>query len=215
MRRENQRLGECPVRLRATPALPPVGYESFVELLDLLESLRNKELVGTARDPKTDSLLLHIESSPGDESTVREIKRLLSIDPNASLYTLDSDFVSTSPDSVSIRTRSIMSILFYLSQNVDTPRKHEEAGYVNVTRNADGSPFDWSATPGGSLFKIQSSQSRPRSAYLAIPYRGYWFYIADNDLESKSTFMLITQLFNLQAGNIKSMAPTLTIPVGN
>jgi len=34
-----------------------------------------------------------------------------------------------------------------------------------------------------------------------------------NDLESKSTFLQLTQLFRLQKGVAKSMGPTLTIPV--
>ena len=59
-----------------------------------------------------------------------------------------------------------------------------------------------------------SSTNRPANAFVAVPYRGAWFYIADNDLESKSTFMLLTQLFNLQAGQIKTVAPALTIGVG-
>ena len=50
-------------------------------------------------------------------------------------------------------------------------------------------------------------------AFVAIPYRGEWFYLADNDLESKSTFMLLTQLFRLQAVAAKSAGPTLTLPV--
>jgi hypothetical protein len=44
-------------------------------------------------------------------------------------------------------------------------------------------------------------------------YRNQWFYLADNDLESKSTFMPLHQLFRLQAGAGKSAGPTLTFPV--
>jgi hypothetical protein len=84
---------------------------------------------------------------------------------------------------------------------------------VTVTRNKDGSKFDWDTTPAGSLFHIRQSEERPDLAFLAIAYRGHWFYLADNDLESKSTFMLLMPLFRLQAGAAKSTGPTLTIPV--
>jgi len=47
-----------------------------------------------------------------------------------------------------------------------------------------------------------------------VQHRGAWFPIRNSALESKSTFMLLSQLFNLQAGQIKSMAPALTIGVG-
>ena len=64
------------------------------------------------------------------------------------------------------------------------------------------------------VFSTSAKANRqPDMAFVAIPYRGQWFYLADNDLESKSTFMLLTQLFRLQAGAAKSAGPTLTLPV--
>ena len=100
-----------------------------------------------------------------------------------------------------------------VGHNVDTPKTHKVAGLVTVTRNQDGSEFDWGKTAGGSLFHIRQSKRQPDMAFVAIPYRGQWFYLADNDLESKSTFMLLSQLFRLQAGAAKSAGPTLTLPV--
>jgi hypothetical protein len=106
-----------------------------------------------------------------------------------------------------------MSIFFYLSHNVDTPEAHKAEGLVTVTRNKDGSEFDWSKTAGGSMFHVSQSETEPQGAFVAIPYRDQWFYLADNDLESKSTFMLMAQLFRLQAGAAKSAGPALTIPL--
>lgn len=40
-----------------------------------------------------------------------------------------------------------------------------------------------------------------------------WFYIADNDLNSKTTFTLLSFLFNLQAANKSGANPVLTYPV--
>ena len=48
----------------------------------------------------------------------------------------------------------------------------------------------------------------------AVRYRGYWFYIDNTDLHSKSTFALLRRLFFLQAGQFKDAAPVLTLPVG-
>ena len=52
------------------------------------------------------------------------------------------------------------------------------------------------------------------AAYVKIRYRDHYYYIADNDLESKSTFMLLTEIFNMQAGQGVALMPTLTLPVG-
>ena len=107
-----------------------------------------------------------------------------------------------------------MSILFYLSQMVDVPAEHVDAGLVVMTEDADGSRFDWEGTPAGKQFHIRQSSRRPRTAYLSVPYGDHWFYIANNDLETKASFMLLSQLFSLNAGAVTSANPTLTIPVG-
>ena len=63
--------------------------------------------------------------------------------------------------------------------------------------------------------KVRSKKwGKPDNAFVSVPYRGAWFYIADDDLNSKSTFTLLKQLFSLQAGQIKEAGPTLTLPVG-
>ena len=104
-------------------------------------------------------------------------------------------------------------MLFYLAQSVSVPAVDEQAGKVTVTRNADGSPFDWSEVTR-DLFQIKTSAARPVTAAVAARYRGHWFYIDDTDLDSKSTFALLSQLFALQAGPAESIRPALTLPVG-
>ena len=47
-----------------------------------------------------------------------------------------------------------------------------------------------------------------------LHYRGYWFYIDNADLESKTTFGLLVQLFNLETAGVPTNAPLLTLPAG-
>ena len=113
-----------------------------------------------------------------------------------------------------MRSRSIASVLYYLSQNVEVPENHKEAGLITVTKAKNGGVFNWDETPAGGFFQVRYNKSKPRNAYIAVPYRGVWFYIADDDVQSKSTFILLSQLFNLQSGQTKDAGPTLTLPVG-
>jgi len=64
-----------------------------------------------------------------------------------------------------------------------------------------------------SFITVHCSASEPEDAYVKVRHRGWWFYIEDTDLNTKSTFLLLVQLFNLQAGQITTIAPALTIPV--
>ncbi len=54
----------------------------------------------------------------------------------------------------------------------------------------------------------------PTGALVTVRYGGYYFSIMQNDLTSKNTFSLMKLLFQIQAGDIGSDAPILTIPVG-
>lgn len=114
---------------------------------------------------------------------------------------------------ISADTRSLVGVLYYLSHAVEPPREHVEAGLVTVTRGPSGEPFDWSDMLG-DLIRIRSSRSEPENAAVAVRHRGWWFFIADDDETSKSTLTLLAQLFALQAGEVETEAPVLTLPVG-
>jgi hypothetical protein len=51
----------------------------------------------------------------------------------------------------------------------------------------------------GSLFRIRVSQTEPQGASVVLFYRDHYYYLADDDLESKATFLLLTQLISLHA----------------
>lgn len=161
--------------------------------------------------PDHRELQLQIATVPEYADAIAEIKSLLGLDPNLSVYSIKGGIGLDYKNTVYIDTRPLGSIFFYLSHRVDTPESHMEK--VNTTRTSDGHKFDWSATAAGQLFHVHQSKDRPDDTPLATYYRDHWFYIADNDLESKSTFLLLTQLFRLQAGAAKGVIPTLTIPV--
>ena len=196
-----------------TPKTAPEHGQQFKRLMQLVETVAHEQLIAPRTDPETKEPQLEIKSSPEFAEQIREIKDMLGLDQTIQVYRVNGDFLKSSPDTISIHSRSLMSIFFYLSHHVDTPQSHQAAGLVTITRNKDGSVFDWGTTAAGSLFHIRQSNEQPDLAFVAIPYRGSWFYLADNDLESKSTFMLLMQLFRLQAGSAKSAGPALTLPV--
>jgi len=103
--------------------------------------------------------------------------------------------------------------MYFLSHGTDIPAGDADAGYVTVTPDHAGGTFDWLRITD-NLMHIKSSEARPRSAAVSVTHRGHWFYIDDSDLDSKSTFSLLGQLFALQAGGVKGITPVLTLPVG-
>ena len=102
--------------------------------------------------------------------------------------------------------------MYYLSQGVQVPEAHISKGLVTVTRSSDGGEFDWQDVLEG-MINVRVSAWPPGDAFIRVRYRNYWYYIAESDNNSKSTFSLLMQLFSLQAGGDKTGGPILTIPV--
>jgi hypothetical protein len=103
--------------------------------------------------------------------------------------------------------------MYYLSQAVDAPPADVQKGKVKTTKIETGDLFDWNILLGG-IFKIKTGPLRPADASISVSYRENWFYIDDSDLDSKSTFVMLSQIFSLQAGKAEGIVPLLTLPVG-
>lgn len=162
---------------------------------------------------------MHIHSSdllPDERKSVERLKELLNLKSplgkKEEEYELGYGVGFTKPHQIHIVTRSMTDILFYIAQAVDIPPLHIEKGLVTVTRKLNGGIFDWSELHKNQM-RIRFSETRPPDAYMTVPYRGFWFYIKDNDLDAKSTFLLLQTLADLQAGTAPSAAPVLTLPV--
>jgi hypothetical protein len=160
-----------------------------------------------------DTGLLFLDDNARNPEAVTIVRDLLSLPRDESRFRLTEDFTRKEIGVLRVRLRSVLGAMFYLSQGVDVPADHEKARLVTITRDADGRRFDWSRVLDGT-FRVKTSQTEPDRAAVKAFHRGHWFFIADDDLESKSTFMLLIQLFNMQAGRASLPVPLLTIPAG-
>jgi hypothetical protein len=150
-----------------------------------------------------------------DKKEREELNTLLGLSADLDEFKLNSNSIDIADHMLTLRTRSIMEVLFYLSHAIEVPDNDINAGLVTTTYNENGEIFDWSSNMSGKWLNVHSSKEEPSNAFVSIKYRGSWFYISDNDLNSKSTFMLLNYLFNLQSGNSGSGArPALTLPIG-
>jgi hypothetical protein len=200
-----------------TPAGEP-QYKKFKRMLELLKQIQAAGLIEISSELDLDKSIrvkVLLVSNPKYKSEIKELKLLLGITQQSNLFDISTNFLHPKENELIIRTRSIVSMLHYLSQNVEIPERHKEAGLVTITRTRDGGEFNWDKTPAGTMLKVRSQKrGKPDNAFISVPYRDFWFYIADNDLQSKSTFNLLSSLFSLQAGHIRASGPTLTLPVG-
>ena len=166
-----------------------------------------------SKDPNNPDVKIRIAEKALESSEVKRLCELLGLEHGRTDYPLTTETGTGGKDRIAAVPRSLMVSLFYVSQSVEVPLDDERSGRVTVTKDTQGGQFDWRQVVGG-LMEIHSSEQPPKNTYVAVRYRGNWFYINDNSLASKSTFSLLMQLFALQAGEIKSTAPVQTLPVG-
>jgi len=117
---------------------------------------------------------------------------------------------SSTYTNIHLRTRSVLGSIVYLTQGVTPPQSHIDKGLTFNTWPFPGPDND----KIDQVFKVQASPSRPQAS-LAVQYRGHWFYIDETDLTSKSTFLVLSEIYRLSlVGSDRSQAPLLTLPLG-
>ena len=111
-------------------------------------------------------------------------------------------------DEIAMVTRSMLEILFDLSASINVPPSHVEEGRTPGTRVFE------TDKPGGfrPLIKVLSGSQRPGDAFVAIPYRGQWFWVEDKDYPSKTMFSFLLILLSLTDVDPGKGAPIITIP---
>jgi hypothetical protein len=206
-----------------TPARAP-DYETFDDFALRFERLRLAGLVGVnwekkerETDPPGRDPQFWLRSPQDPRSPLAEdlaiVRRELGLEPGRDDFKLTAFPFRRQPDEVGIRCRSLLGILYFLSQGVQLPPDHLRAGLGTRTEDDRGQAFDWSKVTD-KVMRIHSQKERPENAYVAVQHRGWWFYIADDDQNSKATFGLLNILFSLQSASGKGKSPLLTLPIG-
>ena len=177
-------------------------FRRIVELLQTIQDEGSLDFQVRSRDQQALLYLTENPSGVGREE-IAELKRLLRIAETSQTYRLIYGKLAANPGEIALLTRSIMAILSDLSGDVDIPEEDVEAGR---------------ATPGfgneNRFIRIHSGNRDPGDAYVKVPYRDRWFWIADDDIRSKMIFTNILTIFNLTGTGRDRIAPIITIPTG-
>lgn len=191
-----------------TPDAAP-EFESFQRAAALFRKLQVARQVVAEQDAEGRTML-YLSPSAGADGD--ELRRLLSLDREADRFEVVSSRRRGAPTQVAMQGRSLLAVMYFLSQGVEAPGDDSQAGRVTVTHDAAGQPFDW-ARVVGRLVRIRSGDEAPAAPAVRVRYREHWFWIEDNDLNSKTTFALLRLLLFLKSGERQVAAPLVTIPV--
>jgi len=134
-----------------------------------------------------------------------ELRRLLRLDPNAAEFKLVFGATAADDKEVAVVTRSIIQLMATMSAQVEVPAKD-----LAEHRAAPG--LESAPQEAQRFIQIHSSKNSPANAFVAVSYRGQWFWIDDRDLKSKRTFSFMMLLFTLADTGESQPLPLVTIP---
>lgn len=205
-------LRNAPTASGPTPTGAP-DYKKFPEMTKVLTTLlRDGNLLMGIDSKKGSRLTVRLLPDEQHREDIRLFKELLDLPQEDNTFTFQENLLGDTGEELRLRLRSVQNAMFYLANGVHVPREHIDAGIVVVTRHANGEIFDWNDLLD-TVFSVRCSRERPSGAFVSIPYRDHWFYIADSDLATKSTFMLLSSVFSIQCSDSQTVAPTLTLPI--
>ncbi|QDL54203.1 hypothetical protein [Rhodoferax aquaticus] len=193
-------LRNAPSAAGPTPAVEPI-FKEFKEVVRLMRLLQTNADMELGKTPGGEGIELVFVPQPQFVDEVKRIKTLLGLDLARNRFPILSGSETHTPGVVFISTRPLISAMSYIAQGIQAPQADLDAGRVRKTQRRDGvGDFDWQTLLEG-VFRVRSSATPPvpGQASVVVPYRGSFFYIADDDLDTKSTFVLLNQLMALNA----------------
>ena len=167
-------------------------------------------------------LVLKIRPSFVNSPEMAEVARIFRLRPGLKMYKIKSELTEEANEkmpaaegneTIYMNLRSVLQIMTFLSKGVCVPDDHVISGVVPTTPDVDGQPFDWTQVTAGN-FVVHAQKHRPKNAEVAVQYRGYWFFIAGDDVKSRATLAILEVFFALQESGDRPGGPLLTLPLG-
>lgn len=189
--------------------------EADPEFIRVLELLREVQAVGAfgmrvEEDKDKGSMAVVFfrrdDVAPDVLEKTAEIRRLLKLPAEPQKFVITYSPVRGAENELTVNSRSMLQIMAAFASYLDAPEEHLE---------------DHSATPGlehvapedrGGRVRIHSGKEKPASAYVAVHYRDYWFWIENGDWLTKRALMAIMFFFTISETGGNEQLPLITIP---
>lgn len=186
---------------------------AFLRLIDLLEEIQDAgglDFQITGAEGNTDAVTLVVNrfGSSRNADKIDALLNILGAPDWGNEFRLIYGRLPKQLGDVAVLTRSIYGVLQDISLEVDIPPEDIEAGAATA-----GIPLT-SRAAGWRLLQIRSGNTQPKTAAVAVKYRGHWFWIDETDIRSKQVFTSILILFNMAGTEKALLAPVITVPAG-
>ena len=192
-----------------TPADPAFDQvRALVRKIQLSGGVRTYVKPDPNKGPATVVALRQANIAPETLADIKELRRLLKLNPDAEEFSLVQAPVSSSDTEIAMLTRSIVSIMQNMAADVEVPaedlaKNYAFPGYEGRDQGIGGN---------ARMIRIHSGKQKSAEAFVAVKYEGNWFWIDKGDLHSKQVFLQLMNLFTMADTAPREPPPVVTIP---
>jgi hypothetical protein len=184
----------------------------FVRALELLRALQAAGAVGMrveedkAKGSTGVLFFRHDDVSAEIVEQADEIRRLLKFPPGRQAFNLIYAPTRGADNELSVNSRSMLQIMGAFATYLDVPEEHlQERSAVPAFEHAPPESRQ------GSV-RIHSGREAPTTAFAAVRYRDYWYWIDDGDWQTKRAMTAVMYFFTLADAGSEEKLPLITIP---
>lgn len=185
------------------------AYNKFVNALDRLDLEDRIDFV-TTKYKDEPAVVINFD----DTAAATEMCKLLQLKKVYKQLIFTHNIMPNNEDSeniVFVQTRSFFSMLNFLSKGVSSDKDiSQKYGIKRLIKDGESIHADTSLTDG--IFLVSELNKEPINTAVKVNFDNYWYYIANNDIASKSTLVLLRITYSLQTGDLKANVPLITIP---
>jgi hypothetical protein len=136
-----------------------------------------------------------------------EIRRLLKLSPDQERFVLTYSPKRGADDELAVNSRSMLQIMQTFASHLEVPEAHlkDHSAWPSIETASTAQDL----RPG---VRIHSGKNQPASAFAAVRYRDYWFWIDNGDLQTKRALTVIMFFFTLAETGSPEKLPLITIP---
>jgi hypothetical protein len=134
-----------------------------------------------------------------------EIRRLLRLQADQQKFVLTYSPMPGAGNELAVNSRSLLQILQAFSSYVEVPE-------LDLQNKVAAPALAHATAEQRQVGRIRSGPTRPESAYVAVQYRGHWFWVDDSDPLTKRALTAVMFFFTLADTGSPDKLPLVTIP---
>ncbi|MBL7472715.1 hypothetical protein [Robertkochia sediminum] len=192
----------------ARPSGRRIADPEISELIDIWQFLGENGMIGLRRGIKNpDIIKLFFQKTENQEylEKISRFKDIIHLDAHADSFNIKYGLIQENATEIAMITGSVWEIMLNLSWYFEVPPEHVTDGRTTQGFSAQDSTV---VAPINVLY----AKEEPKDAIIKVFTQDHWFYIDNNDRNSKRYFSFLQLILSLSENQSQAQGPALTIP---